>query len=64
MSYNNIPLSNFLPSLSIPLISKISSKTILDFDEAMDDAELGQNTRGENKRLLLPTAVTPSCDVC
>lgn len=39
MSYKTVPLSNLLPALSISSISKMSSKTILDFDEAMDEAE-------------------------
>ena len=34
----NIPLSNFFPSLLISLIAKMSSKTMLDVSEAMDDA--------------------------
>jgi len=35
----NIPLSNFFPSGSIFRMLKMSSKTMLDFDEAIDEAE-------------------------
>jgi hypothetical protein len=34
----NTPLSNFLPSGSISLMVKMSSKTMLDFDEVIDEA--------------------------
>jgi len=46
MSYN-IPLSNFLPSGLIVSIEKMSSKTMLDVNEAMDGAE--QQNYGERK---------------
>ena len=50
MSYNNIPLSNFLPSSFIFSISKMSSKTMLDFDEAMDEAEDEAGTENSTMR--------------